>query len=263
MADEAASPAVQVVRDGAIAEIVLNRPDKRNAVDWEMWRALRDAVAGLGAAAEIRAVVVRGADATAFAAGADLEELARVFSDETSAKAYTRDLQDAQEGLARLALPTIALIRGPCIGAGCGIALACDIRWADRSARFAFPPAKLGLVYGLAETKRLVNIVGPSRAKHMLFSAATLDAEEALSIGLVDRVVEAGDIGAETRAYAQAIASLSGASVRVAKRFVHMILDGAGEESDATRQVFIDAFKGADAREGLAAFREKRKPRFS
>ena len=138
-----------------------------------------------------------------------------------------------------------------------GVARVVIIRWAS------IPPAKLGLAYGVADTKRLVDIVGPSNAKHMFFTAATVDAQEAWAMGLVDRLMEASSIAAETEAYVQSICELSRFTTRATKRIVQMVLDGAGQDSDETRELFIDAFNGEDFKEGRAAFLEKRKPDFS
>ena len=258
-----AENAVLVEKQGPVAHIILNRPAKRNALNWEMWRQLAGAVDRVASDQDLRAVVVRGAEARVFAAGADIEEFERIFALKETSAAYTQCLQEAQYKLANLPIPTIAQIQGPCMGAGCGIALCCDLRFADDTARFAMPPAKLGLAYGVADTKRLVDIVGPSNAKHMFFTAANVDAHEALAMGLVDRLMEASSIAAETEAYVQSICELSRFTTRATKRIIQMVLDGASQDSDESRKLFIDAFNGDDFKEGRAAFLEKRKPNFS
>ncbi len=258
-----AEDAVLVEKQGPIAHIILNRPGKRNALNWEMWRQLADAVDDVASDQNLRVVVVRGAEARVFAAGADIEEFERIFASVQSSAAYTQCLLNAQNKLAKLSLPTIAQIQGPCMGGGCGIALCCDLRFADDTALFAIPVAKLGLAYGLADTKRLVDIVGLSKAKHMLFTAAVMDAQEALAIGLVDRVVEARSLAAETEVYAQSICQLSRFTTRATKQIVQMSLDGVSQDTDDTRQLFMDGFNGEDFKEGRAAFLEKRKAKFS
>ena len=258
-----AEDAVLVEKQGPIAHLILNRPGTRNALNWEMWRQLGERVDQLANDPDLRVVVVRGAEARVFAAGADIEEFESIFASEPSSAAYTQCLQDAQNKLATLPLPTIAQIQGPCMGGGCGIALCCDLRFADDTALFAIPAAKLGLAYGLADTKRLVDIVGPSKAKHMLFTAAVMDAQEALAMGLVDRVMEAQSIAGETEAYALSICQLSRFATCATKHIIQMILDGVRKDTDETRELIIDAFNGEDFKEGRAAFLEKRKPKFS
>jgi enoyl-CoA hydratase/carnithine racemase len=164
--------------DAAIAEIVLNRPGKRNALGVASWRALVNACAGLAADPAVRVAVVRGAP-PAFSAGADIAEFGEVFRDAAAATAYNDLVQAALGAVERLEIPTIAMVAGDCVGGGCGLALACDLRFAAEGARFGITPARLGLAYTLADTRRLVDLVGPARAKDILFSARLLDAGEA------------------------------------------------------------------------------------
>ena len=257
-----AATSVVVERAGAVAHLVLNRPDKRNALNGAMWQKLADAVGDLKDDRTIRAVIVRGTDATAFAAGADIDELAAVYADEGAGAAYSRLMQTAQDRLARLPVPTIAQIAGPCMGAGCGIALCCDMRIADETARFSIPPARLGLVYGLAETRRLIAAVGISEAKRMLFTAAVVEPEAALRSGLIDQLVPGAELAAHVAALAERIAALSPHTMRATKHVFGLIADGATEESNATRTMFDAAFRGSDFSEGRAAFKDRRKPRF-
>ncbi len=257
-----AEASLYIERRGAIAHLVLNRPDKRNALTLDMWKRLTRLTAELEAAEDVKVVVVRGVDATVFAAGADIDEFGTVYATPESSWEYTVTLAEAQARLARLSKPTIAMIQGPCIGAGCGIALCCDLRFADPTARFGIPPARLGLMYSLADTKRLVDAVGAARAKDLLYTAKIIDAEEAARIGLVDRLVAAEEIAAETLAYAEQICSVSRFTTKAAKKVIAMIQAGESDDNEETRQMFMDAFQGEDFREGRAAFLEKRKPEF-
>ncbi len=258
-----AEQSVFVDKRGAVAHLVLNRPDKRNALDRAMWRQLGACVDKLKGDADVKVVVVRGADATAFAAGADIDELGALHTNAETAQAYFDAMLASERKLLSLTKPTIAQIQGPCMGAGCAVALCCDVRLADRTARFAVPPGRLGLAYSLFDTKRLIDAVGPSTARHMLYTSATLTADEALAAGLADRVHEAEAIDEAVNDYAEKICAASGYSTRAAKKIMGMILDGATEETEESRRIFLDAFQGEDFREGRAAFLEKRKPAFT
>ncbi len=255
--------AIFVDKQGPVADLVLNRPDKRNALTWEMWRQLGDCIEALETDTDIKVVIVRGADETAFAAGADIEEFGTVYADADTGREYSDTMLASEQKLFSLTKPTIAQIQGPCMGAGLAIALCCDVRIADSSAKFALPPARLGLAYGLFDTKRLVDAVGPSTAKHMIFTAATLSADDALAAGLVDQLHDGDNVAKAVAAYAEKICSLSRYSTLATKKIVRMIVDGAFEETEETRRLFLDAFQGEDFKEGRAAFLEKRKPKFT
>ena len=244
-----------------VATITLNRPERRNALNQAMWAGLRDAVRRADALADAKIIVVRGAGGH-FAAGADISEFDTVYASRERAGAYSRTVAESVTALADAAKPVIAMIEGSCVGGGMAIALACDLRIAASDAKFGITPAKLGLVYSLADTKRLVDAVGPSKAKDILFSGRIMDAEEAHAIRLIDEMVAPGSLEATVVAKCEAIASASQWSVRKAKEIVRMIVSGTAQESPATSGWFIDATEGADFREGRKAFMEKRKPQF-
>jgi enoyl-CoA hydratase/carnithine racemase len=256
-----AREAIYVDRTGAVATLHLNRPAKRNALNLDMWQRLITVVDALDEDPAVKVIVVTGAG-QAFAAGADIDEFEKSFADPKVAEAVAETTYQAQRRLARNAKPTIAKIRGACIGGGCGIALCCDLRFADPTAKLAITPAKLGLIYSLADTKRLVDTVGPARAKDILYTGRILDAAEALAVGLVDRVVPAADLDAAVETYAGQIAEASQFSVRGTKQIIHMILDGATDDTAETRRHFVRAFSEPDFKEGFAAFTGKRKPVF-
>ena len=255
--------ALYLERTDAIGWLILNQPDKRNALSQAMFRALPDLLAEAENDRSLKILVVRGADQRAFAAGADISEFERVHANPATSKAYNAAVHEAMRRLVRFPKPLIAMVQGPCVGAGCGIALAADLRLADATARFAIPPAKLGLVYSLQDTKLLVDLVGPARTKDMLFTGRLIAADEAVRFGLVDRLVEASAIEAETRALCQSIVEASQYSVQSAKTIVRLILQGHHADTPETLQLFDDAFQGEDYREGTRAFLEKRKPRFT
>jgi enoyl-CoA hydratase/carnithine racemase len=253
---------LRLERDGSgLAELVLDRPEKQNALSAAMWQALARHCAALEADATVRVVIVRGVP-PAFSAGADIAEFPEVFADEVRAQAYNDLVQDALGRLERLPVPVIAAIAGNCVGGGCGLALACDLRFATTDARLGITPARLGLAYSLGDVKRLVDLVGPARAKDMLFSARLLDAEEALRIGLVERLVAPEALQETVRAHARSLLGLSGSSQRRIKRMVRLVLDGAVAESEESRDLRDGAVAHPDFAEGMAAFLGKRQPRF-
>ncbi len=256
-----AEGALELSLEAPLATLTLNRPAARNALNLAMWRALPDAVSKIAADPSVRVVIVRGAGGT-FASGADIAEFPIVFADRTSALDYGRLIETATGALAKLEKPVIALIEGYCIGAGLAIALACDLRIAASSTRLGAPPAKLGLMYSLSDTRRLVHAVGPSQARAMLFTGALHPATEALRLGLVDEVHAPDALEEAVRAKALEIAALSAWSTGRAKAVVALVLEGATEDTEETRGWFADGALGADFAEGLAAFQAKRRPVF-
>jgi enoyl-CoA hydratase/carnithine racemase len=246
---------------GDIAELTLNRPRARNALNLAMWRDLPEALSYVAALTAARCLIIRGAGGH-FASGADIAEFPVVFADRQSALDYGRLIETATGAVAALHLPVIAMIEGYCIGAGLAIALACDLRVAAEDAKLGAPPAKLGLIYSLGDTRRLIQAVGASRAKAMLFTGALRDAPDALRLGLVDEIHPPESLDAAAMARAETMAGLSSWSIRHAKAVVGLVLQGVEQETDLTRGWFADAVEGPDFAEGLAAFNEKRKPRF-
>jgi len=255
-------PTVYLDQVGAIGTIRLNRPEKRNALSVAMWQQLMDAVEQADADPSIKVVVVTGGG-HAFAAGADIDEFRQVFTDPKAAEVVAEITYRAQKRLHRNAKPTIAKIRGACVGGGCGVALCCDLRFADASAKMGITPGKLGLIYTLADTKRLIDAVGPAKAKDILYTGRILTADEALAIGLVDRLAAPADLDQAVDDYAAEICAASQFSAKGTKNIIQQILDGAADDTSATRQLFLEAFTGPDFKEGFTAFSEKRKPRFT
>jgi enoyl-CoA hydratase/carnithine racemase len=242
------------------ARIVLNRPERRNAISRAMWRALPAIRAAIEAREDLLVALVEGEGAH-FSAGADIAELGEVYRDAAATRDYGDALQDGLKALMGLDRPTIAVIRGVAIGAGLGLALACDLRFCAADAHLAVTPAKLGLVYGHAETRRLVELVGPSRAKDLLFTARRIETDEALAIGLIDRRIETA-LQETVLGYARGLAELSQASVRGCKRAVDAIIAGMSQETPGYRALTEAAAFGPDFAEGKAAFSEKRAPKF-
>jgi enoyl-CoA hydratase/carnithine racemase len=252
---------IAVTVDGAIGQITLNRPDKRNALNRAMWRAIPSAVATLQHDPAVRVILLKGEGAH-FAGGADIAEFDEVYATRDSAAAYAADLGGAMNALCACDKPCLAVIRGACIGGGVALTLCCDQRFADDTAYFAVPPARLGIAYAFEDTRRLVQTIGAAASRDLLFSARTIDAAEAHRLRLVDRLCSAETLQDQALAYAAALCAASRESVRVARDFIERACEGQIWEDDATRAAYLDVFDKADFREGKAAFREKRKPRF-
>ena len=241
---------------GPVAHLLIDRADKRNAFNMAMWEAMPGLLDQAERNPEARVLVIRSANGGAFCAGADIKELLANKDDADWRAANQAAINRVQHKLARLNMPTLAWVEGDCIGGGCGLALACDMRLATKDARFGITPAKLGLVYPLHDVKLLVDLVGPGQARRMLYTGTLLDAAEAERIGLIECIVKSQD---------EMIAALLAASphsIRESKRMIRLVLDGQSEESEQTAEMFARAFIMPDFAEGTQAFVEKRKPEF-
>jgi enoyl-CoA hydratase/carnithine racemase len=260
-----ASPPDQTVyldRQGDIVRLVLNRPEKRNAVTQAMWEAIPELLAEAAADPAIKLLVLGSSTPAAFSAGADIGEFEAIGKDPARRAANQAAIRASMRGLAEFAKPTIAEIAGPCVGGGCGLALACDLRVAADTAILGITPAKLGLVYSLHDTKQLVDLVGPAHAKSILFTGRLVKAEEALRIGLVNAVHPLADLPGAVAELAQSICTASQHSVRQTKQIIRMILNGVADDTPDTSRWFDDAFDGPDHQEGASAFLAKRSPGF-
>lgn len=247
---------------GEAAEIVLNRPQKKNALTLSMWRRLPELTAMALEQPGLRVLILRG-EGGAFSGGADIAEFPELYASREAAMENQKVIQAAMRAVENFPLPTLAAIEGPCYGGGCGLALACDLRFAARDATFAITPAKLGLVYGLDDTRRLAAAVGLSRAKDILFTGRSMKADEAIRIGLIDAVYEPGALSVAVQAFAANLASASSHSARGTKLILRRLAEGQRHDDDATRALFGEAFSGTDFQEGFKAFLERRPPRFT
>lgn len=251
---------LRLERDGAVARLSIDRPAKRNAMTQAMWDALPPLLAEAEADRSVRVLVLAAAGEGAFSAGADIGEFATGAHDPVWRVRNQQAIRAAQLALTRFPRPTIAAVAGDCIGGGCGLAIACDLRVAGPAARFGITPAKLGLVYPLHDTKLLVDLVGPANARRMLFTGGLIDADEAHRIGLVD--LRADDAGAGAQALAATIAEASPHSTTRIKAMIRRILDGQSDDDADTIATFNAAFEGPDFAEGVDAFLTRRKPVF-
>ena len=252
---------IYLSRHGESASLVLNRPAKHNALTEAMWREIPDLLAEAEADRDIRVLVVRGKGG-AFAAGADISEFEDVYATTERATAYSRAIAEALDGLTRFSKPTIAAIEGACVGGGCALALACDLRFAAQGARFGVTPAKLGLAYPFNDMRRLVSTVGASAAKDLLYTARLIDAETALQMGLINRLMPPGILKDAVEDYVRHITQTSSHTAAITKQMIALIEAGQSEDCDETRQLFLKAFSGAHFQEGYQAFLEKRRPDF-
>ncbi|MEQ8859925.1 MAG: enoyl-CoA hydratase [Pseudomonadales bacterium] len=246
-----------------IGWVIFNQPERHNALSLEMWQGLADALATFAERDDVRIAVMRGAGGRAFVSGADISEFDKKRSSAEQEAEYGRVAGEANRRLARFDKPLIALVEGFCIGGGLATALAADIRFATPDSTFGIPAARLGLGYGYDGLAKLARIVGPARARDILFSARFMPAAEAREMGLVNFVVERDRIEAEVIDYASRIAGNAPLTVRAAKAALNAWERG-GRESDL-EQVHAQVqgcFDSADYREGRRAFAEKRKPTF-
>lgn len=241
----------------AVATITIDRPEKRNAMSYEMWSAIPGLVDKVAADESARALVIRGTDH--FSAGADISEFATLRADAAGAERYGAAVHDGAQAITNLAKPTIAAITGVCVGGGCEIALACDLRVGAHGARFGITPAKLGIVYQFASTKQLVDAVGPAWARQILFTAEILDADTALRIGLVNEL--AADPVVRATTLATTMANRAQVSLLGAKTIIAKITDGQHEDAEV-RALYTESVQSADYSEGVAAFLAKRPPNF-
>lgn len=245
-----------------IAVLEFCQPDKRNAVSMLMWQELPKALDMVTNNECIRVLLVRGTGMVAFCAGADISEFEKTYATPESTAQYIEAVRVAQYQLRHLAQPTIAWIYGDCVGSGCGLALACDLRFAADNARFGIPPAKLGLAYSVEDTAQLVEKVGPAFAKDLLLSARLVNAEEALKAGLINRVISSQNLERAVLEYADNMTGLSQTSLRTSKRIINAICDESTPDNPVLKELYRATFAGSDLKEGYDAFLQKRKPEF-
>ena len=250
-------------RDGDVATLTLNRPESHNAINLGMYQAIPGIIADVAKDREIKVLVLRGAGEKSFASGADISEFRSVRSDADSARSYNEHVAAAERAIEGLAKPTIAMIHGYCIGGGMGLALSCDLRFADDLVRMAITPSKLGLVYSLESTKRVVELAGPSRAKWILMSGQQMRGQRVLELGLVDELTTSQELEDVTYEFAHLLGSRAQFSVRSAKTIVGLVLAGQVKDDNFTTKLRNSSFDTEDYAEGVQAFVGKRAPAFT
>ena len=246
---------------GEIATLTLNNPDKLNAVNLAMWQSLASQMASISQSNEIRCVILRGAGEEAFAAGGDLEEFVTARTTLEQALHYHGQVADALNAIADCPHPTVAMIRGACIGGGLEIAGCCDLRICGENARFGAPINKLGFSMYPGEMEGLLRVAGPAVIKEILLEGRILSAAEAYAKGLVTRVVATDEVEAEAQATARRICQGAPLVAGWHKQWIKRLLDGRplSDEEKAASFAFLET---EDYKEGLAAFLAKRKPLF-
>ncbi|MEC5423850.1 enoyl-CoA hydratase-related protein [Virgibacillus sp. C22-A2] len=252
-----------IKRDGAIATLIFNRPEKKNSFNLAMYHHLSTLMDELEQDSSIKVLIVRGVDETAFSAGADISEFLEVRFHAEKAKEYNDIALGAIEKLYRFSKPTIALIRKLAIGGGLEFANSCDFRFASTGSKLGITAANVGIIYNLTSTKRLYNLIGPSKTKELLYTAKLISAEEGRDIGLIDYVYAGDEIEKACLDFATKIIEKSSVSNIGIKQVIQAIVDGANEEDEQIRNVILDSFSSDDYQEGIQAFLEKRKPNFS
>lgn len=251
-------------KDGAVGWIVFNNPARHNAVSMAMWEALEEIVTDYAADPEIRVIVVKGAGEKAFVSGADISEFEEKRSSAETTAIYNERAQRANHALRYVGKPTIAMVRGYCVGGGVSLALSCDMRVAAEGSSFAVPAAKLGLGYEFDGVKKLVDVVGPAFAREIFYTARQFTAAEALAMGLVNRVVPVDGLESYVRDYAAAIAANAPLTVASIKTLVAQTLKPESErDMQLCEDVVARCFASQDYVEGRQAFMEKRKPKFT
>lgn len=250
-------------RDGAVGRIVFSNPARINAMTFDMWRALPQALAAFDADPAVRLVVLAGAGDKAFVSGADISQFEQNRTSEEARSAYNQAVEAAYLAPIRCAKPVIAQIRGICMGGGLGLAAACDVRFCSDDAVFRMPAARLGLGYSYVGMRRFVQVLGAASTADIFLSARRFGAAEALQMGFVQRVFAAADLEREVGAYAATVGENAPLSLLAAKAAIRAVLTDPGERDMAALQAQIDAcYASADYAEGQRAFMEKRTPGF-
>jgi enoyl-CoA hydratase len=251
-------------KEGNVGYVIFNNPERHNAVSLDMWERTAEILEGFRNDNDVRVVVITGAGGKSFVSGADISRFESERSTLDAQKVYNQKVSAANESIYEFPKPTIAMIKGYCIGGGLGLAVCCDLRICSDNSKFGIPAAKLGLGYGYVGVKRLSDVVGPSFAKEIFFTARQFDAEEARVMGLVNRVVPADKLESYVQEYAATIGGNAPLTVKTAKFVANETVRDESKRNLARAQEMVDAcFASNDFIEGRRAFMEKRKPQFT
>jgi enoyl-CoA hydratase/carnithine racemase len=253
---------LQSVNDG-VGVITFNNPEKRNAMSLDMWEGLGNALIELRDNPDIRVVIMVGAGDKAFVSGADISQFEKTRHNAEASEEYSKKSEAQRALLANYPKPTIACIRGFCLGGGMQVAMLADIRVASDNSQFGIPAAKLGIAYGYDGLRNLVSLVGPSWARLIMYTGMRIDSAEAVRIGLVDRVLPDAQLWDATMEIARTISGNAPLAIKAAKITIAQVLkDPDKRDMDAIKQIGSDCMDSEDFREGRRAFMEKRKPQF-
>jgi len=251
-------------KDGGVGIVTFNNPQRHNAVSLEMWEATKHALDTFAADDAVRVVVLTGAGDKAFVSGADISKFASERASLEATRAYDLKTAAAFNSVYEFPKPTVAMIRGYCLGGGVGVASCCDLRICSDNSVFAVPAARLGLGYGMAGLKRLVDIVGQSYAKEIFYTARQFDAQEAYAMGLVNRVAPAAELESYVKSITDMICANAPLTIRAVKFTVGEILKDESKRDIGRANAMVDeCFASRDYVEGRTAFMEKRKPVFT
>jgi enoyl-CoA hydratase/carnithine racemase len=243
--------------------VTFNNPEKRNAMSIEMWEGLGAALVELRDDDEVRVVILTGAGDKAFMSGADISQFEKNRRDAQANEEYSRKSEAQRTLLANYPKPTIACIRGFCLGGGMQMAMSTDMRFAAHNSQFGIPAAKLGIAYGYDALTNLVSLVGPSQARLLMYTGMRIDSAEALRIGLVDRVFADANMWQETLEVARTISDNAPLSITASRITIAQILkDKDVRDMAAIKAISTACMDSEDFREGRQAFMEKRKPQF-
>ena len=253
---------LQSVNDG-VGVITFNNPEKRNAMSLDMWEGLGSALTELRDNPDVRVVIMVGAGDKAFVSGADISQFEKTRHNAAASEEYSKKSEAQRALLANYPKPTIACIRGFCLGGGMQVAMLADIRIAGTSSQFGIPAAKLGIAYGYDGLKHLVSLVGPSWARLLMYTGMRIDSAEALRIGLVERLFPVDEIWGETMTIAETISQNAPLAIKAAKITIAQVLkDESRRDMEAIKAIGHACMDSADFREGRQAFMEKRRPKF-
>ena len=264
MLDQPITSKMLAEKDGPIGRVIFNNPARHNAVSLDMWQAVAQIMEDFENDDQIRVIVLSGAGGKAFVSGADISKFENERATLDATKHYNATVEKAYAGVQEFPKPTIAMIRGYCIGGGLGLAVCCDLRICSDNSRFAVPAAKLGLGYSYAGLRRLIDVVGPAFAREIFYTARQFDTEEARLMGLVNRVVPADELESYVKNYAETIAANAPLTVKAVKYIVGEVMKDESKRNVARCAELVEqCFASKDFIEGRRAFMEKRKPAFT
>jgi enoyl-CoA hydratase/carnithine racemase len=246
-----------------VGVVTFNNPEKRNAMSLEMWEGFGQAAIELRDDPDVRVVVLAGAGDKAFVSGADISQFEKTRHNAAASEEYSKKSEVQRALFGNYPKPTIACIRGFCLGGGMQVAMLADIRIAAEDSQFGIPAAKLGIAYGYDGLRNLVSLVGPSWARLIMYTGMRISSAEALRIGLVDRVLPNGELWDATMEIARTISGNAPLAIKAAKITIAQVLkDPAARDMGAIKQIGLECMDSEDFREGRRAFMEKRKPQF-